>query len=125
VDPEDVAALINRSTLVVVPSRWQEAFASVAIQAAQLGRPVLASRVGGMSEAVLDGETGILFASEDDDALAAAIIGLLDEPRRLERLGRNARSHAQRAFSFDRYVADVESIYRRVSATAIAGGPAR
>jgi glycosyltransferase involved in cell wall biosynthesis len=125
VDPDDVAALINRSTLVVVPSRWQEAFASVAIQAAQLGRPVLASRVGGMSEALLDGETGILFASEDDNALAAAITGLLDEPHTLERFGRSAHSHAQRAFSFDRYVADVESIYRRVSATAIAGGPAR
>ena len=125
VQPDDVATLINRSTLVVVPSRWQEAFASVAIQAAQLGRPVLASRVGGMSEAVLDGETGLLFASEDDSALAAAIIGLLDEPRRLERFGRSARSHAQRTFSFDRYVGDVESIYRRVSATTIAGGTAQ
>lgn len=124
VDPDDVPALINRSTLVVVPSRWQEAFATVAIQAAQLGRPVLASRVGGMSEAVLDGETGLLFASEDDGALAAAIIGLLDEPRTIERFGRSARAHAQRAFSFDRYVADVESIYRRVSETSIANGPA-
>ncbi len=121
VDPDDVPALINRSTLVLVPSRWQEAFATVAIQAAQLGRPVLASRVGGMSEAVLDGATGLLFASEDDGALAAAITGLLEEPRRLERFGRNARAHSERAFSFARYVTDVESIYRRVSA----GGPAR
>jgi glycosyltransferase involved in cell wall biosynthesis len=74
---------------------------------------------------VLDDETGVLFRSQDDGALATAVMDLLGEPRTLKRLGQRAVEHARHEFSFDRYVADVESIYRRAAETASAGGPTR
>ena len=73
VAPSEVPALLNRSTLVLVPSRWEEPFGLVALEPAQMARPVIASRVGGLPEVVLDGQTGLLFEREDASGLVQAV----------------------------------------------------
>lgn len=111
VEPSEIAALLADASVVVMPSRWQEAFGLVALQAAQVGRPVVATRVGGLLDVVTHGVTGLLVENEDDVALAAAVLALADEPRRAERMGAAGRRRATACFDFDRYVEDHVALY--------------
>lgn len=111
VAPEDVPALIDDASLVVVPSRWDEPFGLVALEAALMARPVVATRAGGLVEVVADGETGVIVDKDDPDALAGAILGLLAEPGRADRMGIAARARARERFAWDRCVAAYEELY--------------
>ncbi|MGD2069081.1 MAG: glycosyltransferase family 4 protein [Gemmatimonadota bacterium] len=115
VQPEGVPSLVARSTLVLVPSRWREGFGLVALQAHQMGRPVVASRVGGLAEVVEDGTTGLLVEKDDPAALAEAVRTLLADPVRLRAMGRRARERAVGAFGFERHVAAYERIYQEMT----------
>ena len=114
VEPEKVPALINEATLVVMPSRWREAFGLVALQAAQQARPVVAARVGGLPEVVVDGESGILFAREDHAELARGIVRLLDDPRLAISLGETGRRLAGERFGWNRHLNRYVELYRRL-----------
>jgi len=118
VNPGEVPALINRATLMVTPSRWQEAFGLVSLQAAQMGRPVVATRVGGIPEVVLDAETGLLVENEDVDGMTKAIASLLSDPERMHAMGEAGRRRAIELFDFQRYVDCYEIVFRQ-----FAGGP--
>ena len=104
INPEEVPALMNTCALVVVPSQYREPFGLVAVEAAQMCRPVVAARVGGLAEAVADGQTGLLFANEDSDALAGAIAFLLDHPDTARSMGEAGRVRALEEFGFDRFI---------------------
>ncbi|MDX1429251.1 MAG: glycosyltransferase family 4 protein, partial [Rhodothermales bacterium] len=117
VDPQKVPALMNTATIVVVPSRWREALGLVAIQAAQMGRPVVASRQSGLVEAVIDGETGILVPKDRPDILAESVADLLMNPERTRTMGRRARADALERFCFDRFVSEQYDLYRRILTT--------
>ncbi len=97
-----------------MPSRF-EPFGLVALQAAQMGRPVIASRVGGLPEVVVDGETGLLVDPENVPLLAQAIESLLAQPDRSVEMGAQARAHAERNFSWDRFVGHYEMLYKRLT----------
>lgn len=89
----DVAALMDGATIVVMPSRqagteYTEGLALVALEAAARGRAVVASRVGGLPEAVVHEVTGLLVEPEDPAALAQAIASLLADPERTAAMGR-------------------------------------
>ena len=71
------------------------------LEAMSVARPVIATGVGGVSEAVQDGETGILIPRDRPSELAAALIGLARDRLRAERLGRGGRARQQRLFSID------------------------
>lgn len=118
VEPDSVAAVLNRASVVIVPSRWQEPFGLVALQAAQLARPVVAANVGGLPEIVADGETGLLVAADDSAALARSLGWLLGHPEAARALGRAARDRALGTFSFERYLDSYESLYRQLASGA-------
>ncbi len=109
--PETVPALLNDASLVVMPSRWNEPFGLVALEAAQMGRPVLASDCGGLPEIVESGRTGLLLPPEDDRAWAEAITMLLADPQRMTQLGAAARQRAVEHFDFDMLVSGYEAIF--------------
>ena len=111
VNPEKIPQLINRATIVVVPSRCREPFSLVALQAAQMGRPVTAARMGGLPETVIDQQTGVLFENEDSAALAEAIAFLLDHPDIAARMGEAGRHRAREVFSLERCVNAYDSLY--------------
>ena len=117
VAPDDVPHLINAHTLVVMPSRY-EPFGLVALQAAQMGRPLVASRIPGLSELVRDGDTGVLCAMDDAPAFAAAIVSLIEHPEEAARRGERAAAHMQTAFRWDDHVAAYETLFRSVVAWA-------
>lgn len=108
---DDVISEIARTSLVLVPSRVTEGFSLVAAEAAMLGRPVIATRVGGLAETVVHRKTGIVVGPEQPDELARAVIELWDDRDRLLALATNAVSHAARSFDIDRFVDEVSQCY--------------
>ncbi len=87
----DIADLLGAADLVLLPSRW-EARALVAQEALRAGRPLVATRVGGLPGLVGDG--AVLVAQEDAGALAAAVAGLLDDPVAAAALAERGRVQA-------------------------------
>jgi glycosyltransferase involved in cell wall biosynthesis len=112
VEPECVPALLNSVTMVLMPSR-REGLPLVAIQAAMVGRPIVACRVGGLDEVVVEGQTGLFVDREDSDGLARAIAFLLEHPRAAQEMGQAARRWAEQAFDWQQTIAAYDEIYRR------------
>jgi glycogen(starch) synthase len=112
VDPRDIPSFMKSATIVIMPSRWEEAFGLVALEAALTGRPVVATRVGGLPEVVADGETGLLVPKDDSPALAGALAFLLDHPQQAIAMGAAGRLRAQRLFSLTHYVDEYDALYR-------------
>ena len=101
----DGAAVMRHLDVLVAPSR-QEPFGTVLAEAMAAGTPVVATRVGGLAEVVVDGVTGRLVAPGRPDELAAAVLDVLADR---ERMGAAAREHAQQ-FGADAYADRVERI---------------
>ena len=89
----------RRSTAVVVPSTWAEPFGLIAAEAGGAGRPVIASRVGGLPEIIAHNGTGLLFQTGDIVALAGAMSRLINEPDTAEAFGRAAHQRVSEHFS--------------------------
>jgi glycogen(starch) synthase len=107
--------VINTATLMIVPSRYREPFALVAVEAAQMARPVVATRTGGLEETVAHGESGLLVEHESPGALADAIAFLFDHPVAAARLGSAGRRRAAELFGLERCVDAYERLYRRLA----------
>jgi glycosyltransferase involved in cell wall biosynthesis len=84
----------------------------IRLEAALMARPVVATRVGGLPEVVVDGETGLLVQKDDSRALAGAVAFLLDHPEHAMTMGNAGRLRAQEVFSLARYVEDYDALYR-------------
>jgi glycogen(starch) synthase len=120
--PDQVGALINTATMVVMPSRWPEPFGLVALQAAQMGRPVVACAVGGLPEVIDHGVTGVLVAPDDEQAMADAIEKILSDAPAARRMGESARRQARTKFDFSALVDAYENLFAEVRETAAACG---
>jgi glycosyltransferase involved in cell wall biosynthesis len=97
--PDEYAA----ADIVVVPSVAdasgdRDGLPNVVLEAMSCGRPVVASDIGAVSSAVVDGQTGVLVAPGDAAALAGALEFLVDQPRLRARLGRGARARVERDY---------------------------
>ena len=113
VAPDNVLALINSATLVVMPSRF-ESLPLAALQAAQMARPVVATRVGGLPEIVIHEQTGLLVEPEDSDTLASAVTFLLEHPETAAEMGQAARTRVGTEFSWERHIDTYDELYRRL-----------
>ena len=103
--------LYRSAAVIVSPSVWPEPLTRVIVEAMYFGRPVVATSVGGSPEAVEDGVTGLLVRKNDPGALADAIIALLRDPARRERMGAAARARLAAVFSEDKIVASLLDAY--------------
>lgn len=112
---EDVPRLLAEAACVVLASDYEGTPLSV-LEAMAAGVPVVASHVGGVGEAVLDGETGLLVPPDDEDALAAAIAEALGSPDRARALGEAGRARARAGFSLRRMVGELADLYEEVAA---------
>jgi glycogen(starch) synthase len=120
VAPEEVPALLNEVFVLIVPSRWlEEGLPNTAIQAAQMGRPLVGTRVGGLPEAIVHGDTGLLVEREDSEGLAEAIAYLLERPQRAAEMGQAARRRADEVFGAQRHLDTYEALYRKLAASGL------
>jgi glycosyltransferase involved in cell wall biosynthesis len=100
-----------------VPSRWEEPFGLVAAEAMMRGTAVVASEAGGLTEQVVEGETGYLVPPGDALSLADALAPILADRDHAERLGVQGRRHALAHFTFDAYTGRVLKILEEVKAS--------
>lgn len=106
----DVPSLLAASDLLVFPST-QPHFARPVIEAAAMGKPVVASRIEGVTELVKEKKTGILVPPNDSMALAEALRSLLQNSPARTRMGQAAIPWAQSAFNSATQIRKIESLY--------------
>jgi glycosyltransferase involved in cell wall biosynthesis len=106
----DVADLVAILEVVVLPSR-SEGLPFALLEAMALAKPVVATRVGGSSEVVDDGRTGLLVPPEDPAALAQALRWLLNRPAEAAAMGRRGRERVVREFSLGHSVGALQELY--------------
>lgn len=102
--------------LVVLPSR-SEGIANVALEAMALGRPLVATAVGGTPEVVPDGVAGLLVPPESPAALAAAMLRVLSDNTLARRLGAGAQAHAAAELSVDARCRRLRDVYTELMPT--------
>lgn len=107
---DELATLFERSDILVQPSRW-ESFGVVLLEAMAVDLPVIATNVGGVSELVIDGVTGLLIPPDDLDALTDAMMKLTGDKELRERLAQNGRSMASYVYNFDMHGEQMGALY--------------
>lgn len=112
---DDVPALLSAVDVSVMPS-LNEALSNVLLESMAAGAPVVATDVGGTTEALEDGRSGIVIQPADPPALAAAIDRLLRDPELARALGARARQTIADRFSLERMVASTAAIYEELLA---------
>jgi len=110
---EAVMSAWSRCSIALMPSLCLDACPTVTMEAMALGRPVIASSIGGLPDIVIDGETGFLVPLDDWRALQMAIQRLLDDLALRERMGAMAKQRAA-AFQTGSIVPRIEQIYQAV-----------
>ncbi len=103
-DHQKIKEFYRDMDICVVPSLWEEPFGMVAVEAMASGKPVIASRAGGLSDSVKDSVTGFHFPPGDSNALAEKLNILLDDSSLREKMGRAGRERVERLFDWDRIV---------------------
>ena len=109
----DVEQLIAASDLVVFPST-EPHFARPVIEAGAMAKPAVASRIGGVEELVVDGETGLLVPPGDAGALAEAIVKALRDADLARRLGEAGYQQARRRFDAESNTRQIQEVYERL-----------
>ena len=117
-----MAPVMASLDILVQPSK-RETFGRTLIEAMATRKPVIASRVGGMPEVVVDQETGLLVAEEDQQSLAAAMIALLRDPARALQMGEAGRRRVEQLFSLECRTNAVASICATVAEIRHGDGP--
>jgi glycosyltransferase involved in cell wall biosynthesis len=106
----DVADLLACCDVAVLPSH-AEGFPNALLEYMAAGLPAIATDVGGSSEVVEHGVSGLLTAPDDPNALAKAILSLLQNPAAALELARAGRERVRRDFSFEQMIANVNAMY--------------
>jgi len=107
---EDLRSLYAAFDVVALTSRLEGTPVSL-IEAAAAGKPVVATRVGGVREVVRDGETGLLVSPEDPVSVAASLLALLDDPQGARRMGAEGTAWVTGRFSARRLAQDLAALY--------------
>lgn len=113
----DVPRLMARFDVFVLPSLWEGLPYSL-IEAAALSKPVVATCVDGIEELVKDGQTGLLVPPKNPEALARAVVRLLENKRVAAELGERLHRDVVPRFTLTRMVAQTQSLYLRLAKEA-------
>jgi glycosyltransferase involved in cell wall biosynthesis len=111
----DVAELLAQSHVFVLASNW-EGFPLTVLEAMRAGLPVVASDVGGVDEAVVDGETGFLVPRGNIEALRERIVRLIQSPALRLSMGKAGRMRYEQQFTVERMLQQTRSVYHDVLA---------
>jgi len=114
----NVADFYQSVDIVVIPSR-QESFGVTAVEGSACARPVIASRVGGLTEVIVEGETGLLFSPENIFELVEGMERLIKDPTLRDRLGRHGREQVLKHYDWQKNVTQMELVYQRLLHTHI------
>lgn len=111
---DDLIRLLKESRFVVAPSEWYENCPMVILEAFAAGKPVIATKMGGIPELINDGVDGMLYESGNADELANCIRKLAENPELAVEMGRNARKKVEQNYSMNVYMDRLLGLYNRV-----------
>jgi glycosyltransferase involved in cell wall biosynthesis len=111
---KDLAQVLSACDSVIMPS-LTEGFPRVAIEAMASSKPVIATHVGGVPEAIIHNQSGILVPAKDIEAMADAIISVATNSELANRLGLAARKRTEQHFAASSYVARLDDMYTRLA----------
>ena len=115
VSHDDVPRHMAKMDIFVMPSVHEsETFGLAAVEAQAMGIPVVASRIGGVPEAVLEDRTALLVPPRDPGALSRAVLRLIEEPALYQSMSRAARFFVERCFDWHRNAGRVEALYTQL-----------
>ena len=110
---EKAMEVLKGSKFLVIPSEWYENFPYSVLEAFTLGRPVIASRIGGIPELVHNWDTGLLFEPGNSELLALKMKFLLRHPKKAEEIGRNAKEFMSGDIKAENHYLRLMEIYKR------------
>ncbi len=103
----------QKANIVIMPSLWLESFGKVGVEAMSTGTPVIASRVGGIPEWLVDGETGFLVEPRNAKQIAEKVIKLFTDEKLILSMGVKARKRAEE-FSIEKHGKNIEKVYEEL-----------
>ena len=110
---EALYKLVTQASVVVVPSRY-EGMPFIVLESMALGKPVVGTRVDGIKDTVVDGETGFVVELDDVTAMADRIIQLLEDPALRTRMGQEGRRRVEEHFNISQNIKQIEKVYTEV-----------
>ncbi|MBW2072024.1 MAG: glycosyltransferase family 4 protein [Deltaproteobacteria bacterium] len=110
----DLDNLIRQSICAIVPSLWYETFGLTIIETFAHGRPVIASRIGGITEIISDGEDGFLVSPGDAAELRVKLVQMAADNDLAMRMGHAARKKVQEQFSPEIHYKNLMSVYNKI-----------
>lgn len=108
---EDVANPMSAMDIVLMPSLWEEALGFSAMEALSLGKPIVASRSGGLPELVEDGVTGFIVEKRDVDGLVEAVKTLSGDSGLKAKMGQAALARHKAEFTVEKFGERMEAAY--------------
>jgi glycosyltransferase involved in cell wall biosynthesis len=114
VEHKEVIELLKKCSFVILPSECYENFPYSIIEAFACGKPVIASRLGGIPEIVRNWENGLLFEPGDSDNLSLKIKFLMNHPSQTVKMGKAARSFVEQELNRDTYYDKLNDIYTKL-----------
>jgi glycosyltransferase involved in cell wall biosynthesis len=118
-DRSDIAELLRAASIFALPTNW-EGFPLSILEAMRAGLPIVASDVGGVSEAVIDGENGFLTPRGDNDAFTDSLERLLNDSALRARMARQSRLMFEQRFTAEHMFRKTFHVYRQ--AVSVAAG---
>jgi len=109
----DIPAIINDIDLICLPSTT-EGFNRTIMEAMAVGKPVIATEVGGNKEIIKSGTTGILIPPSNSKAISEAVINLYNNKDALQKIASSARNNVEQFFNIRKTVMETENLYRQV-----------
>lgn len=106
--------LIAGAIAVVVPSEWNETFGLVLVESFAQCRPVIASRMGGMTEVVTDGEDGLLFEAGNVRELTDKMVWMATHRQQAVEMGKAGQEKVRKKFSAEKHYQDLMQVYQKV-----------
>ncbi|WP_420794783.1 glycosyltransferase family 4 protein [Desulforamulus reducens] len=110
---DNIPEILSILDIFVLPS-VTEGLPLTILEAMAASKPVVATRVGGVPEAIVEGKTGLVVSPKDPEALAVALAGLLGERDRLNRMGQNGQKHASEKFTVNLMVEKTMDLYKQL-----------
>lgn len=111
VPTDELKHVYAAADIFVCPSEWPEPFGMVNVEAMAAGKPIIASRIGGIPEIIVDGTTGILVEPANPLELAQAVKELLIDEDLRKKMGTAGYLRAQDYFSWERVLSEVKTVY--------------
>ena len=110
---KDIPMMLPIINVLVIPS-LSEGLSITALEGMASRRPIVAYNTGGLSELIINEETGLAFKKGDINGLANGVLELLIHRQKAERLGNTARKLVEEKFTLDKMIADTEKIYEKL-----------